>query len=213
MTQRTPRLPRHIPQLGPTGMRQRRPDSRRRDSGQPPPLRTSTVGRHGGSCGKPDSSLLPNMCRNRRHLRREPSSADVCVTVYKTAAQPAFMWRDGRPTRAQQTETDVLFGGAVTTATGSCVCSRRTPGWARNQCGRSTTPRSWPSWGGPWLNHSSTTPSNTAAMQLSAQVEALTLRPGQTRDPLGPPDSRNGISDRSLSRRARSLCTMLDLGF
>jgi hypothetical protein len=53
------------------------------------------------------------------------------MTVYKTAAQPAFVWRDGRPTRAQQTQTDVLFGGAVTTAAGSCVCSRRTPGWAR----------------------------------------------------------------------------------
>jgi hypothetical protein len=29
-------------------------------------------------------------------------------------------------------------------------------------------------------------------MKPIARVEALTLRPGQTRDPLGPPDSRSG---------------------
>lgn len=66
-----------------------------------------------------------------------------------------------------------------------------------NPCSRSPDTPVLAVLGRPWLNHSSTTPSNTAAMQLSARVEGLTLRPGQTRDPLGPPDSRSGISDRS----------------
>ena len=98
------------------------------------------------------------------------------------------------------------------TAMDTCECSRERLAGHADQCGRSPHTPSWLSRVGPWLNHGSTTPSNTAAMQLSTRVETLTLRPGHMRDPLGPPDSRNGFSDRPLSQRARSLYTLLDLG-
>jgi hypothetical protein len=99
----------------------------------------------------------------------------------------------------------------VTTATGSCVWSRRTPGWG-TQISVAEAPHPGPgrleaALAQPQLNHAE----QHAAMQFSARVEALTLRPGQTRNPLGPPGSRGDISYRSLSRRARSLCTMFDL--
>jgi hypothetical protein len=57
------------------------------------------------------------------------STAKISLSRLQDGRSAAFVWRDGRRTRAQQTETDVLFGGAVTTATGSCACSRRTPSW------------------------------------------------------------------------------------
>jgi hypothetical protein len=61
----------------------------------------------------------------------------------------------------------------------------------------------------PQLNHAEQRRSYAALPEDAA----IPLRPGQTGNPLGPPGSGSDITDRSLSQRARSLRTMLDLGF
>jgi hypothetical protein len=63
--------------------------------------------------------VIGQVSRRLRNRLQDSRSACLCVA------------RHGQPNTAQQAEADVLFGGAVTTATGSGACSRRTPGWSK----------------------------------------------------------------------------------
>ena len=65
------------------------------------------------------SAYLPGS--SHYHQRAELTTASGQLNGYLGAVSR------GRCHTRSQTETDVVFGGAVTTAMGSCACSRRTP--------------------------------------------------------------------------------------
>jgi hypothetical protein len=149
--------------------------------------------------GAAEPSPMPNTCRNQWVSEQLTRSGTVRLAVYKTAAQPAFVAR--RPPNTRSTDRDGRLirwhRGAVTTATGSYACSRRTPGWG-TQIRAAEAPHPGPGRLGaaltqPQLNHAEQHRGHAA------------LRPGRGANAPTWPDAGSSRSSRQPQRYLRPL--------